>query len=392
MAAMSTVSVGDAQVAAQAEQQDNTLLDSALPGAWTSSYSRLPDELFTAGPGSEVRVGNIGAGIVELNRAHVLAVSHGPEEVAVSTGMSVAVGTLTPTLNAVSSEAEEHEVTAGVTLELQTPSQAGEPLISLRCRRTGEPALRNGAGIRVQIPFEGGWRTAGVVHPRRLADRFAVRLSGAKSVRLIYDVSALVSSTDWLIESPPATSTVVRDTIPLLVAGMGASVDVVAQDQGGPLSLSGGQAMLLSTASGPSAGATNLSYFLYLNARAMGGGLSPASETAAISTAAGDRGIQGTDSALPAAFDLGTPSPNPSRGDVRFSVSVPRAGTVAVDVLDLQGRRVVTLHAGDMDPGVSSMRWNGRDEAGRLVPHGVYMVRMRANGYVGRQSVVLLRH
>jgi flagellar hook assembly protein FlgD len=46
-------------------------------------------------------------------------------------------------------------------------------------------------------------------------------------------------------------------------------------------------------------------------------------------------------------------------------------------VLDVSGRRVRTLAQGARAVGAHALRWDGRDEAGRITPAGLYLVRAR---------------
>jgi hypothetical protein len=71
------------------------------------------------------------------------------------------------------------------------------------------------------------------------------------------------------------------------------------------------------------------------------------------------------------------PSPNPARGDVALAVDVARDQQVDLDVFDLAGRRVVTLHSGVLAAGRHAFRWNGALDAGPAAP-GVYLVRLHA--------------
>ncbi len=91
--------------------------------------------------------------------------------------------------------------------------------------------------------------------------------------------------------------------------------------------------------------------------------------------------------AAPASADGGAPglwfarpAPNPSRGEVRFAFSLPRAGAVTVDVLDVSGRRLATVANGAFPAGAHSLRWDGRDGAGSLAPAGVYFARFVTPG------------
>jgi choice-of-anchor B domain-containing protein len=78
------------------------------------------------------------------------------------------------------------------------------------------------------------------------------------------------------------------------------------------------------------------------------------------------------------------PSPNPSRAAVRLVLDIPSAGPIEVEVLDLQGRRVATLHRGQAEAGSLLLGWDGHDEEGRVAGAGMYFARARV---AGREAV-----
>jgi hypothetical protein len=86
--------------------------------------------------------------------------------------------------------------------------------------------------------------------------------------------------------------------------------------------------------------------------------------------------------------------PNPSRGDVRFTLPSTLSGTI--ELFDLQGRLVRTLRR--VDPAEDSaplrLSWDGRDEAGRPVASGWYAWRLegeRGARAVAHGRLILLR-
>jgi len=54
------------------------------------------------------------------------------------------------------------------------------------------------------------------------------------------------------------------------------------------------------------------------------------------------------------------------------------------------GQHVVTLVQGKRQVGKYELVWNGRDEFGVPVPSGVYLVNMRADGFVQSRKIVLM--
>jgi hypothetical protein len=72
--------------------------------------------------------------------------------------------------------------------------------------------------------------------------------------------------------------------------------------------------------------------------------------------------------------------PNPVRDGARIDLRIGGTGDVLVRadaaVLDLQGRRVRTLARGWLARGTTSIRWDARDDQGRLIAPGTYFVRL----------------
>jgi hypothetical protein len=93
----------------------------------------------------------------------------------------------------------------------------------------------------------------------------------------------------------------------------------------------------------------------------------------------------------PTATRLARIAPNPTTGAAHVAFSLARSGAVRLEVLDLAGRRVKTLVAGDLDAGPHEIDWRGDDASGRAVARGIYFVRLRAPGADQSQRVAILR-
>jgi hypothetical protein len=84
-------------------------------------------------------------------------------------------------------------------------------------------------------------------------------------------------------------------------------------------------------------------------------------------------------------------APNPAFGPVRALLSAERgAGPVEVDVLDVRGRRVVSLLRAERAEAAATLVWDGRDDAGRRVPAGVYWLRARVGPRVDTKKILRL--
>ncbi len=91
------------------------------------------------------------------------------------------------------------------------------------------------------------------------------------------------------------------------------------------------------------------------------------------------------------ALDFAAPSPNPVRDAARLAFTLPVAGAVRVDVLDVTGRRVATPVDGGYAAGAHVLRWDARDDAGHALAPGVYLVRLSAAGRALTRRVAVAR-
>ena len=85
-------------------------------------------------------------------------------------------------------------------------------------------------------------------------------------------------------------------------------------------------------------------------------------------------------------FDGAQPNPFRRSTALRFSLAAP--GRVDLTIHDVAGRRVADLSESQLLAGEHAIDWNGRDEAGREVPAGVYFVRLRSQGDQTTSKVV----
>jgi hypothetical protein len=72
---------------------------------------------------------------------------------------------------------------------------------------------------------------------------------------------------------------------------------------------------------------------------------------------------------------LGAAMPNPFLASTRIPVSLPEAGRVSLEILDVTGRRMRTLDA-VLPAGENHLVWDGADQAGRAVAAGTYFYRL----------------
>jgi hypothetical protein len=92
---------------------------------------------------------------------------------------------------------------------------------------------------------------------------------------------------------------------------------------------------------------------------------------------------------VPVALELALqgPHPNPARGDLWVSFSLPNADPATLDLLDVGGRRVATVDAGALGAGTHRLRLG---DTADLAP-GLYMVRLRHGGHVLVAKAAIVR-
>lgn len=83
-------------------------------------------------------------------------------------------------------------------------------------------------------------------------------------------------------------------------------------------------------------------------------------------------------------------APNPFRTGTRLYFDLARDARVEMSVFGVDGRRITRLVNERLPAGSYSRAWDGRDEAGRRVAPGVYLVRLERDGVAGTLRIVRL--
>jgi hypothetical protein len=94
---------------------------------------------------------------------------------------------------------------------------------------------------------------------------------------------------------------------------------------------------------------------------------------------------------VPRQFALHLPSPNPFNPSTQVTYEIPDQSVVKLAVYNSLGQLVRTLVDTQQAPGFYRVTWNGRDNVGREMASGAYMLVLRAGGTVSHQRVMLLR-
>lgn len=85
------------------------------------------------------------------------------------------------------------------------------------------------------------------------------------------------------------------------------------------------------------------------------------------------------------------PEPNPASEGTTLRFQNPAPGPVSVEIAGVDGRRVRLLKAGERPAGPGTLGWDGRDERGRRVPPGIYVVRFRSPAGSATRRLAVVR-
>jgi hypothetical protein len=88
---------------------------------------------------------------------------------------------------------------------------------------------------------------------------------------------------------------------------------------------------------------------------------------------------------------LRNPHPEPFSSETTIPFTLRQDAPVRLTVHDFGGRRIATLFNGYCSAGEYQFSWAGRDDSGRVVPNGCYMIRLSTNGKAQSRRVTLLR-
>jgi hypothetical protein len=88
---------------------------------------------------------------------------------------------------------------------------------------------------------------------------------------------------------------------------------------------------------------------------------------------------------------LSPPYPNPSRASVNWTYTLPEPGRVDVEAFEVSGRRVRRIAHSWADAGQGGVKWDLRDDRGRAVAPGIYLIRTTLGGLVSLQRVIVTR-
>jgi hypothetical protein len=96
-------------------------------------------------------------------------------------------------------------------------------------------------------------------------------------------------------------------------------------------------------------------------------------------------GVETEQTIKPKMFMLQQNYPNPFNPETSIRFDLPQPGLVQISVVDISGRLVRVLVSESRIAGSYSVKWDGKDSFGNLVPSGIYICRMEVRSADGRR-------
>lgn len=99
----------------------------------------------------------------------------------------------------------------------------------------------------------------------------------------------------------------------------------------------------------------------------------------------------GESDALPKEYSLAHNTPNPFNASTSIEYSLPEDAQVSITISNILGEKVRTLVDCHESAGVKRVVWDGADDAGEIVPGGVYFYSIKANDFSAKRRMVMVK-
>jgi photosystem II stability/assembly factor-like uncharacterized protein len=100
---------------------------------------------------------------------------------------------------------------------------------------------------------------------------------------------------------------------------------------------------------------------------------------------------EGRDMQLPQSFSLSQSYPNPFNPVTSIEYSLPQASVVRLEIYDVLGRKARTLVNAQQSAGWHRMVWDGKNNAGKTAPSGVYICSLKVNDIIISRKMIFMQ-
>ena len=90
-------------------------------------------------------------------------------------------------------------------------------------------------------------------------------------------------------------------------------------------------------------------------------------------------------------FWISTVYPNPFNPKINLHFGLYDNDVMEISVYDILGKKVRLLYSGRMDRGTHSITWNGKEDAGKSVPSGRYLISFKTSSHTETRKISLVR-
>ena len=94
---------------------------------------------------------------------------------------------------------------------------------------------------------------------------------------------------------------------------------------------------------------------------------------------------------VPVVLGINNAYPNPFNPSLTLKYGITKRGNAELTIFNQRGQLVRNLYSGNREIGSYSLVWDGRDNSGRELPSGVYLIRLQTPGKAFSHKVVLLK-
>ena len=101
--------------------------------------------------------------------------------------------------------------------------------------------------------------------------------------------------------------------------------------------------------------------------------------------------VQPKDQIVPDKFYVSQNYPNPFNPSTTIEIQLAETNNLIVSIFDVTGRLINTLVSNKLEAGLYSVDWNGKDQNGRLVPTGVYIMKVVSGKNNHNQKIAFVK-
>ena len=94
---------------------------------------------------------------------------------------------------------------------------------------------------------------------------------------------------------------------------------------------------------------------------------------------------------IPMKFKLYNNFPNPFNPTTNIQFDLPKTTKVRIDIFNILGQKIRTLLDENLAAGSHHLVWNGKDDQGKQVGSGVYLLKLSSKHYSAAQKMILLK-